>query len=176
LVHQISTSIHACRLLLRALRCSHESIIAGLNLQNIYEAGTTTLLGGIILEVDRSRPNEVDLNGSHVCVFSSIGDCKIYHYNSKKGILSDLTIGLRTNVNDLRDPGGRLGPMIGDTGEPDLRNLFINSFFCSEGDIILVVSDGIHDNLDPYLTEKNPNDISPNYPGNFPIQKKRKKC
>jgi len=59
----------------------------------------------------------------------------------------------------LRDPGGRVGPMIGEKGEPDLRNLNVCHTNCCEGDIIIVVTDGIHDNLDPYYCGKTPKDI-----------------
>jgi len=49
--------------------------------------------------------------------------------------------------------------MFGETGEPDLRNLSVCNTTCSEGDIIIVVTDGIHDNIDPYYSGKTPKDI-----------------
>jgi serine/threonine protein phosphatase PrpC len=61
-----------------------------------------------------------------------------------------LTKGNRKNVYDARDSGGRLGPYVGE-GAPDLRNITANYTICEEDDIILLVSDGVHDNLDPQV-------------------------
>jgi hypothetical protein len=60
----------------------------------------------------------------------------------------DITEGNRTNLTDAKDPGGRLGPYL-DNGLPDLRNLKLYYVECTPGDIVFVVSDGIHDNIDP---------------------------
>ena len=49
---------------------------------------------------------------------------------------------------DASDCGGRLGPA-GPEGQPDLRNLNLYYQECTAGDIVLIVSDGVHDNLDP---------------------------
>ncbi len=46
------------------------------------------------------------------------------------------------------DPGGRLGPYL-DAGAPDVRNLRVFFELCREGDTVLLMTDGIHDNLDP---------------------------
>lgn len=56
------------------------------------------------------------------------------------------------------DVGGRLGPYIG-KGEPDLRNLRLRSVVMGEDDILFVVSDGIHDNLDPIFMGKTPKEV-----------------
>ena len=42
---------------------------------------------------------------------------------------------------------------------PDLRNLNLYYAVISEGDTIVIVSDGIHDNLDPQLRGKSPRDL-----------------
>eukprot|EP01111_Echinosteliopsis_oligospora_P010716 TRINITY_DN3396_c0_g1_i1.p1 TRINITY_DN3396_c0_g1~~TRINITY_DN3396_c0_g1_i1.p1 ORF type:complete len:567 (-),score=176.41 TRINITY_DN3396_c0_g1_i1:303-2003(-) len=79
-----------------------------------------------------------------VCV--SLGDCKAFHFSQSKQEFKDITQGNRQNLTDARDPGGRLGPYINEG--PDLRNLCIYSQVCDPGDLIFLVSDGIHDNLD----------------------------
>lgn len=61
---------------------------------------------------------------------------------------SDITDGNRMNLTDPRDPGGRLGPYTRQGG-PDLRNFDIFSKVCKTGDILLLCSDGVHDNFDP---------------------------
>ena len=43
---------------------------------------------------------------------------------------------------------GRLGPQL-EGGEPDLRNLGVYVHLLDDGDLIALVSDGVHDNLDP---------------------------
>ncbi len=94
------------------------------------------------------------------------------------------------NSTDQRDPGGRLGPYVGmlvsplffstsersccfkykltifvflyftDQGHPDLRNLALFHLPIEEGDTLVVVSDGVHDNFDPSLIGLMPNMIS----------------
>lgn len=48
--------------------------------------------------------------------------------------------------------------MVGD-GAPDLRNLFIHLCPCDEGDLLILLSDGIHDNFDPVTRGMSPSDI-----------------
>jgi len=60
---------------------------------------------------------------------------------------TDITEGNRQNLTDARDPGGRLGPYI--EADPDLRNLHLYYHLAEPDDIIFLLSDGIHDNLDP---------------------------
>lgn len=42
-------------------------------------------------------------------------------------------------------------------GTPDLRNLQLYFTQCSEGDWVILLSDGVHDNLDPEQMGLNPN-------------------
>lgn len=59
---------------------------------------------------------------------------------------SDITTGNRQNIHSVNDPGGRIGPQL-PNGAPDLGNLRLYSVSCDEGDYILLMSDGVHDNL-----------------------------
>jgi hypothetical protein len=59
---------------------------------------------------------------------------------------------------DARDPGGRLGPY-NDGRLPDLRNLALYFRCVEEGDLVVVVSDGVHDNFDPQLMGVNPREM-----------------
>lgn len=54
-----------------------------------------------------------------------------------------------------------MGPYVGQ-GEPDLRNLSLYTCFVEEHDLIILVSDGVHDNLDPQVLGKSPKDIVEN--------------
>lgn len=63
-------------------------------------------------------------------------------------------------ANNVSDCGGRLGPIVPEKGsEPDLGNLTVDSVIVDEGDIIFLVSDGVHDNLDPQLLGNSPMDL-----------------
>jgi hypothetical protein len=70
-------------------------------------------------------------------------------FSTKSGTFQEITKGNRGN-NDVRDPGGRLGPTL-EGGAPDLRNLRLYNYFCDENDIVVIVSDGVHDNLGMYF-------------------------
>lgn len=73
----------------------------------------------------------------------------------------DITAGNRSNLNDARDPGGRLGPYL-EGGRPDLRNLKLYFIECSPKDLIFLISDGVHDNCDPQTLGKTPADFQVN--------------
>ncbi len=64
----------------------------------------------------------------------------------------DVTKGNRANLS-ATDPGGRLGPWT-DAGTDDLRNLRLYYVECCPGDILLLVTDGVHDNFDPEYVGK----------------------
>jgi len=113
--------------------------------KDIWMAGTTTGLCGLLVELDTTKNPDLP---PWAFVFISIGDCKCFHYMSDKQCCEDITVGNRMNITDARDPGGRLGPHH-KNGDPDLRNLELFWVGCYEDDMILVVSDGVHDNLDP---------------------------
>ncbi|KAF2077306.1 hypothetical protein CYY_001372 [Polysphondylium violaceum] len=149
---QISTLQDAGHYLLRAFCQAHNKICEGKN--DIWEAGTTTLLGGIVLEleVEEGHPK-----WGFLC--ASVGDCKAFILSSKRREATDVTNGNRCNLSDTRDPGGRLGPYVGQ-GWPDLRNLKLYFTFCEENDIALIMSDGVHDNLDPIMLGKNPSELN----------------
>ena len=89
---------------------------------------------------------------------ASVGDCKAFLYSPTKKTAIDITLGNRAHL-DATDPGGRLGPFVGRSGDPDLRNLHLYFTLCSEGDVIIVMSDGVHDNLDAYSLGKSPSTV-----------------
>jgi hypothetical protein len=64
--------------------------------------------------------------------FLSIGDCKAFHWKKSDGTITDLTAMNRQNVANATDPGGRIGPYVGQ-GAPDLRNLKLYFYGCDEG-------------------------------------------
>jgi len=139
--------------LLKAVVSAHNKIIDGK--EDVWEAGTTTLLGGLLVELKKSD-DFPDLQWAFIC--ASVGDCKAFCWSPSTGKFTDITLGNRTNLTDATDPGGRIGPYL-PGGTPDLRNLDLYFHPCSKGDIILVLSDGVHDNLDPQQLGKLPKDF-----------------
>lgn len=138
--------------LLRSFAEAHKKIVAGK--EDIWEAGTTTLIGVLCLELEPEK--EGDPTWGILC--ASVGDCKAFIASKTKREVSDVTTGNRNNVVDGRDPGGRLGPYVGQ-GWPDLRNLRLYFAPCEVGDMIVIMSDGVHDNLDPQTLGKIPADL-----------------
>jgi hypothetical protein len=138
-VSHITSMRGAGPFLLAALTRAHNSITEG---REIWDSGTTTLIGGLLLPLSGTSEGR----WGFVCV--SLGDCKAFHYSQRTRTFVDITRGNRRNLTDAKDPGGRLGPYI-DVGQPDLRNLHLYYQSTEPGDLIFLVSDGVHDNLDP---------------------------
>jgi len=90
---------------------AHEAIIAGK--EDIWTAGTTTLMAGMVVEIDADA-DEWGL------IVVSVGDCKCFVWHRDTGLCVDVTEGNRRNLRDARDCGGRLGPY-DNHGQPDLR-------------------------------------------------------
>jgi hypothetical protein len=72
--------------------------------------------------------------------------------------VTDLTAGNRRG--DIRNAGGHLGPQSNDNNssimDANLGNLTLQYTPCRSGDMILLMSDGIHDNFDPEALGKDP--------------------
>eukprot|EP01120_Amphizonella_sp_Union-15-10_P005480 TRINITY_DN1630_c0_g1_i2.p1 TRINITY_DN1630_c0_g1~~TRINITY_DN1630_c0_g1_i2.p1 ORF type:complete len:390 (-),score=69.41 TRINITY_DN1630_c0_g1_i2:82-1251(-) len=142
----------AGHMLLRSFESSHKKILSSTR-EDIWEAGTTTLIGCLLLELDVD-----DNKGIFGFLCASVGDCKAFVYHRKADKVIDVTAGNRLHVKDKRDPGGRLGPYC-TGGTPDLRNLSLYFVRCHPGDLIISMSDGVHDNLDPEQLGLNPSDL-----------------
>lgn len=145
--NSIYTTRQAAKAILRAFLQAHKAIVSGVPEDIMFMCGTTTMLGGIAFPLSQDyQDGEPGEGEKWAFVFVSLGDCKAYRYNHRTKQLSDISIIFRETAIDPRDPGGRLGPHLGD-GSADLRNLSIYCIECEEGDILSLVSDGVHDNL-----------------------------
>jgi hypothetical protein len=118
-------------------------------MKDVWETGTTTLTGGILLKLSDEAARQ--FSAQYVFVCASVGDCKAFHYDAKTRKVKDVTVGNRpaASITNVNDPGGRLGPYVGKEGGADLRNLGLFVVLCNENDLILCLSDGIYDNFDP---------------------------
>ena len=120
---------------------AHEYII-GSDEELSPGSGKTTMVAGLLLQ-SLSEEASSNKTGSWFFVFVTLGDCKFFHYSPSSRTVRDLTFLNRDNLLDASDPGGRLG------GECDLRNLSVECRPVKEGEFIIAVSDGVHDNFDP---------------------------
>eukprot|EP01128_Nolandella_sp_AFSM9_P000306 TRINITY_DN10475_c0_g1_i1.p1 TRINITY_DN10475_c0_g1~~TRINITY_DN10475_c0_g1_i1.p1 ORF type:complete len:1344 (+),score=264.20 TRINITY_DN10475_c0_g1_i1:27-4034(+) len=152
----VHDSLHIRHHLLYSFIKAHDRIVAGADEQS-GSCGTTTLLAGMLFEV-----NEPFTEDEWAFVCTSVGDCKAFHWCVSTQKVTEITYGNRQNARDAKDCGGRLGPYLRG-GSPDLRNL--GSFFwpCRLGDIVIVCSDGVHDNLDAEHLGKVPRDLGMDY-------------
>ncbi|GAM27002.1 hypothetical protein SAMD00019534_101770 [Acytostelium subglobosum LB1] len=140
------------KILFDAFETAHYAIMKGKG--DYSEAGTTTVLGGVLLEINKGDDRWAP---EWEFVLASVGDCKAYLI-SVEGEICDITEGNRINL-DPKDCGGRLGPHL-EEGRPDLRNMNIFCASVNKGDIILMVTDGVYDNLDPHHLGKTQEEIS----------------
>ena len=113
--------------------------------------GKTTLVGGLLL-----HNVEKEADAPYTFVFTTLGDCKFMHFDRTTGTVRDITSGNRLNILDARDAGGRLG---GSHERTDIRNLSIGSVLVQEGDMIIALSDGVHDNFDPQACGISPREL-----------------
>lgn len=139
------TAVQAGHLFLRAFAEAHESILR--TKQAIWECGTTTLLGALVSPIQDSA--------NWLFLVCSVGDSRAYVFSAKTNQVRMMSgPPLR---GDASDPGGRLGPHL-EHGHPDLRNLILTSSVCSPGDILILMTDGVYDNLDPVNLAVSPQD------------------
>eukprot|EP01103_Thecamoeba_quadrilineata_P002855 TRINITY_DN12714_c0_g1_i1.p1 TRINITY_DN12714_c0_g1~~TRINITY_DN12714_c0_g1_i1.p1 ORF type:complete len:729 (-),score=133.49 TRINITY_DN12714_c0_g1_i1:24-2210(-) len=151
LCNETETTHALASLLLRAVHSAHQQILMGHqqyldqnpSVEPETPAGTTTLLGGVVIPTVPRDPTDPP----YVGLFVSLGDCKCYRLSKKTGLLLDITRGLRPEGLQRSDPGGRLGPY--DSGQSDTRNLKLLSVGLEIGDSLILMSDGVHDNFDP---------------------------
>jgi hypothetical protein len=98
-------------------------------------------------------------------VFACVGDVKVFHCAVRPDghcTVTDVTRGdIKSQSSEAKfraeDPGGRMGPQLPESAidargkgtRADLRNLYTRCVPCARGDIFLMMSDGVGDNLDP---------------------------
>jgi len=147
--------------LIKSMAHVHDMIIQGKKV--VWDAGTTTLLAGLLVEVEANP----QLNNATWCfVCANIGNCKAFLWSKSNSQVTEITHGSRATIADSSDPGGRLGPYIYQ-GAPDLRNLQLFFSGCAVDDLIILITNGVYDNLDPELNGLAPKDLQPmmtNYP------------
>ena len=99
------------RNLLKAFMMAHKKIIAPK--EDVWDAGTTTLLGGIAMQLQPDASAEPSAPKQWALVCASVGDCKAFVYSPSTHLIREITVGNRNNLIDASDCGGRLGPYKG---------------------------------------------------------------
>jgi len=145
-LNEIKTVKDAGVQLISALAAAHEKIVS---LDTKNKNGTTTLLGGLLVEIDDKKEHD------WAFVAVSVGNCKAFHF-SVNGQIQDFTAENLLVGDELAV--GKIGPCINGK-DPDLRNIRLTYVSCKENDIIMLVSDGVHYNLDPKFLGKVPKDL-----------------
>jgi hypothetical protein len=100
-----STVQAVAELLLQGVAMAHLAITAH---GGQWEVGTTTMLGGLLVQVETT--NSTAAPWCFVAV--SVGDCKCFHISQRDGHVSEITCGNRINISQPTDPGGRIGPYV----------------------------------------------------------------
>jgi serine/threonine protein phosphatase PrpC len=141
--------------LLKAFMRAHQKIIEPK--EDPEEAGTTTLIGGLVMEINAGQYQDA-LRDKWAFVCAAVGDSKAILYSARTHNFYDITQGKRQTLSDVTDCGGRLGPSLAGA-KADLRNLSLSVTLADEGDVILLLSDGVHDNLDPQMLGVSPSEL-----------------
>eukprot|EP01119_Soliformovum_irregulare_P008104 TRINITY_DN2098_c0_g1_i1.p1 TRINITY_DN2098_c0_g1~~TRINITY_DN2098_c0_g1_i1.p1 ORF type:complete len:425 (-),score=101.72 TRINITY_DN2098_c0_g1_i1:64-1338(-) len=136
-LHEASTTRDVVHVLLRGLSHAHWRLSEGK--AELTDAGTTALLGGVLIKTADSSLGE-----RWAWISVTIGNSISFH--SSEGLVRNITSGNLKEGQSPRDCG-RLGPVI--DGLPDTRDLNVGFQLCEENDMVLLLSDGVHINLSP---------------------------
>ncbi|MDP2439860.1 MAG: protein phosphatase 2C domain-containing protein, partial [archaeon] len=140
---QIVSCVSAAFCLVRACMLAHRDIFLGKSTPS--DAGGTTLVVGVIVETFVPGADAPQ----HYAIVCSIGDCKVFHYSpANKTCLDFLSDQRSRSSGDASDSGGRIGFKL-NSYAPDLDNMQLRVSPVDPSDLFLVMSDGVHDNLDP---------------------------
>ncbi|XP_049849642.1 uncharacterized protein LOC126319965 [Schistocerca gregaria] len=134
--------------ILKCYSLAHKRILE--NQKIIWNAGTTTLLVCVTVEVE---PCEASEFCKWCCISVSIGNGRVYYWNRQEGRVQEVT-----RHSEYADPGGRIGPYIYN-GCPDLRNFEVSYKFCSAGDVIFLCSRNLYEKFDPEYLGVMPNEV-----------------
>ena len=114
---------------------------------------STGLLGGVLLEIDSeaaASAKGASKDKDFAFAYVSVGQCRCYLYSAKTQTLHDWTA----------KKAGISSGSIGGLGKPNLQDAFVQHVPCNEGDVIIMCSHGVSDNLDPILRGTLPEDLS----------------
>ena len=120
-------------ILMGAMEASHRTIIQ-------HKATLTTLCISVVCQLD--------IKGDSYGVFTaSLGDSRAFIYCPSNRTLMEASIGSHSSdgIRSIKVSGGALGPAIG--ALPDMENLSFSCIPVTKGDIVILTTDGITDNI-----------------------------
>ncbi|ELP83846.1 tipa, putative [Entamoeba invadens IP1] len=103
----------------------------------LFMTGTTTLCIVVVLQT---------VKGPYM-VFLSIGDTRVYYYSKQHHHTTTLSGKYHDSISHMHECFGRIGPA--NSCEPDIKRGELKHQKVCEDDIIIVATDGLHDNFDP---------------------------
>lgn len=111
--------------------------------KGFYEnlAGATTFLCSSLMKASSNSEAPFYL------LTMSLGDCQGFVY--RNGELHSLTKDTKDDISNARDPGGKIGLCTPTPLQLDNRNLQYSVTPCFKSDLLLFMTDGVIDNLDP---------------------------
>ncbi|ELP83429.1 hypothetical protein EIN_374840 [Entamoeba invadens IP1] len=121
-------------ILVRAVECAHNNIFSN----DKQTTATTTLISSITLQSE----------GKLYALVISIGDCQSFLFNTKTSTTTPVNDKWSRNICEVNDCGGWIGYSA--KGVPNLKGCFLKLLEVKEGDIILLMSDGLSDNLNEF--------------------------
>lgn len=107
-----------------------------------FAGGATTFIGGILSRDGFS--------------YVGVGDCRLFHLRKSVyewKVIGDPLCQQRPDQQNISKCGGRLGYM------GDLTNLCSGDLILEGGDVLILCSDGFHDNLNPQILKLTPKDV-----------------
>eukprot|EP01094_Clydonella_sp_ATCC50884_P005524 TRINITY_DN1445_c0_g1_i2.p1 TRINITY_DN1445_c0_g1~~TRINITY_DN1445_c0_g1_i2.p1 ORF type:complete len:1205 (-),score=385.88 TRINITY_DN1445_c0_g1_i2:176-3277(-) len=135
------------QLLLQGVRNAHETIVNGSKTD--FEVGTSALLGCVVLPIE-------DTAGGWMMACANVGTAKAFHYSIATGTLQEVTALPSLSPSDDLDYVGAFDRR---QLSPQLARLALSHHMCYDGDLVFLVSDGVHDNFNPECLGLAPHDI-----------------
>ena len=125
---------------------------------------TSSEIAKIADEYLKNVTKKTKMDEKYQLIGVSFGDCKTFYL--KKGEdktfeVNDLTFGSRLKALNPNDPGGRIGFQKRPSRLIDMRNNIIFHQIMNWDDMIMVCSDGVHDNLEPKTRGYRPVEVKP---------------
>lgn len=149
-LYQLKTAQELACILVRSLAYAHDNMLKERDIAD--ESGTTTINICFAFQDSKQKKHLITVG---------VGDSKAFLVHLDGDYQVEDVAERQHNNNDIKDPGGRLGPYGGNDHRsndyhPDLRNLSISCCPLPDECIVFNMSDGVHDNFDPEILMKTP--------------------
>lgn len=153
----IKNTMQAGEVLLHGFMVAHKNIL-DYNQSKKGRPANTTLMAVLILPLAKPVAQR-NVEYTSVCVCCSVGDCTLLHFDSELNLFRKLFTdrGGRQHASNASDSGGFLGPS--KSQAPDIRNLALDFCLLRDSDCVVLMSDGVSDNLDPEMQGFLPSEI-----------------